>query len=70
MSKINCFKCKYFYITYQETFPYGCKLMAFKSKVLPSKEVLSASGEECKGFESKVLKYSNQNSNKNERGRY
>jgi hypothetical protein len=33
--------------------PYGCRLMGFKTKVLPSIEVLRADGHFCLGFEEK-----------------
>ncbi|HIJ58989.1 MAG TPA: uracil-DNA glycosylase [Nitrospirae bacterium] len=55
MTKIDCFKCIYFFITYDANFPYGCKLMGFKSKKLPCKEVFTTSGEECKGFQEKTV---------------
>ncbi|MCE5311719.1 MAG: hypothetical protein LLF86_01050 [Nitrospiraceae bacterium] len=50
-SGINCFKCRYFYVTWDERFPYGCRGMGFKSKTKPSDEVLSISGVECLKFE-------------------
>ena len=34
--------------------PYGCKGLGFKSKNLPSYEVLSASGKECLKFRNKT----------------
>ena len=34
--------------------PYACQLMGFKTKVLPSIEVLRADGERCRGFLQKV----------------
>jgi len=51
--KINCYKCKYFYITWDKKFPYGCKVFGFKSKILPSIEVKKASGKECLSFKPK-----------------
>ena len=52
MSKINskpidCFKCKYLYITWDESNPRGCTAFGFKTKRLPSLVVLEASGEPC-----------------------
>ncbi len=50
----DCFKCRLFYITWDKSFPYGCKAMNFKSKVLPSVEVYKASGTSCLKFEKKA----------------
>ena len=33
--------------------PYGCKLMGFRSKVIPSLEVLRTDGRFCSGFSPK-----------------
>ena len=46
-SEINCFKCHHFYITYDRHFPYGCKAVGFKSRLMPSKEMYVNSGIEC-----------------------
>ena len=51
--KANCFKCAFFTVTWNPTFPRACKLYGFQSASLPSVEVLKASGEECAGFEKK-----------------
>ncbi len=40
--------------------PYGCRLMGFKTKILPSIEVLRADGHFCLGFEEKELPQSEQ----------
>jgi len=53
---INCFKCCYFYITWDRNFPYGCKAYNFKSRQLPSVEVKTASGKECLSFKEKDKK--------------
>lgn len=47
---INCFKCKYFYITWDSKFPKGCKFFGFKSKSVPSVSVYQATGNECEMF--------------------
>lgn len=47
----NCFRCLHFYITYEPAFPYGCHVMGFKSKQLPSTLTRRASGTECLSFE-------------------
>jgi len=48
--RVNCFKCKHFYITWDKRFPYGCRAFGFKSKLLPSIEVFKASGQKCLQF--------------------
>lgn len=40
-------------ITWDVRMPYGCKLMGFRSKVLPSLEVLRTDGRHCSGFSAK-----------------
>lgn len=47
---INCYKCKYFYITWNKDFPKGCKFFGFTTHKLPSTYVLESSGEACHGF--------------------
>ena len=51
---INCYKCKYFYITWDKNFPYGCKAMKFKTKKLPSKVVKENSNMTCQSFIKKI----------------
>ncbi len=50
---IDCRKCRYFYITWNPKFPYGCKSFGMKTKQIPSKEVYISSGKECLKFEKK-----------------
>lgn len=49
--RISCQKCKSFYVTWDRAFPYGCKLMGFKGKVMPYLMVFQASGKPCMGYE-------------------
>lgn len=51
--KINCFKCRHFYITWDTAFPNGCKAMGFKSKNMPSVDVYRSSKMPCLRFEAK-----------------
>ncbi|NRG44328.1 uracil-DNA glycosylase [Bacillus sp. CRN 9] len=51
--KINCFQCKFFYVTWDKNHPRGCKSFGFKTKKLPSIEVMAASGQPCLRFEKK-----------------
>jgi len=48
--RIDCFKCKHFYITWDSRFPKGCKAFEFKGRALPSVEVKRASGQDCLRF--------------------
>jgi hypothetical protein len=43
----DCLQCAYYFITYDVSFPYGCRAMNFKSKQLPCKEVFEASKAHC-----------------------
>jgi hypothetical protein len=49
----DCWKCKYFKITHEVKHPYSCDAMRFKSKLLPSIEVIQAHGSPCLSFELK-----------------
>jgi hypothetical protein len=40
-------------VTWDVRMPYGCKLMGFRSKVVPSMEVLRTDGRFCGGFSPK-----------------
>ena len=51
---IDCFKCKYFYVTWDANNPRGCKAFTVKTRRLPSDVVLETSGEECLKFTSKI----------------
>ena len=50
----NCWDCRHLMITWDVRKPYGCKLMGFKSKMIPSIEVLSIDGRFCGGFSAKA----------------
>jgi hypothetical protein len=50
----NCWECRYLAITWDVRMPYGCKLMGFRSKVVPSLEVLRTDGRFCGGFSPKA----------------
>lgn len=51
---VRCFGCVHLVTTYERRMPYACRLMGIKSRRLPSIEVRNASGEECKGYQSRV----------------
>jgi hypothetical protein len=48
-------------ITWDVRLPYGCKLMGFRSKVVPSLEVLRTDGRFCGGFSPKPAKQESAN---------
>jgi hypothetical protein len=50
----DCLQCAHYFITYDASFPYGCRAMGFKSKQLPSKEVFDASNTQCMAFIKKL----------------
>ncbi len=52
--RINCHKCKHYFITWEPNHPYGCKFFNFKSKHLPSLVVFQSSGESCLKFEKRI----------------
>jgi hypothetical protein len=47
----HCAKCAHYFITYDPRFPYGCRAMNFKSRVLPQTEVEAVSGMDCQLFQ-------------------
>ncbi|MBI5491775.1 MAG: uracil-DNA glycosylase [Deltaproteobacteria bacterium] len=49
--RLDCFKCRHFYVTWDEFFPRGCKALSFKSRELPSAVVLKSSGLDCQMYE-------------------
>jgi len=53
MSRPNCYQCHHFYITWDASFPYGCKAFKMKSKRIPSLEVFDASKEHCHLYKTK-----------------
>ena len=54
-TKINCYNCKYYYVTWDRYRPHGCKIMGFKSQILPCYNVRNISGQPCHLFTPKVL---------------
>lgn len=45
--RANCYGCRHFFITWDKEFPYGCRKMEFRSKRLPSDDVIEADGQRC-----------------------
>lgn len=52
--QIQCQKCEYFYITWQNGRAYGCKAYGFKSQQLPSLVVKRSSKMDCTFFTKKA----------------
>ncbi|MDQ1913063.1 uracil-DNA glycosylase [Paenibacillus sp. GD4] len=51
--RINCFQCKNFYVTWDPSFPRGCRSYGIKTRELPSAVVLRTTGQPCIGFADK-----------------
>jgi hypothetical protein len=54
--KVNCRECQYYYITFDERAPYGCRAYGFKTKQMPSIAVYQSGGIHCQLFSSKNSK--------------
>nr|WP_225230029.1 uracil-DNA glycosylase [Ureibacillus galli] len=52
--KVDCFKCQYFRVTWDQQNPRGCNAYQFKSKQLPSLVVKQSSGFDCMQFTPKL----------------
>ncbi|HZG79058.1 MAG TPA: uracil-DNA glycosylase [Paenibacillus sp.] len=52
--RINCMKCKHYYVTWEPQFPRGCRAYGFKTVQMPSATVLSSSGKPCLQYEEKL----------------
>ncbi|RED66248.1 uracil-DNA glycosylase [Cohnella lupini] len=54
--RIDCMKCRHFYVTWDPRNPKGCKAFGFKTSQMPSLAVFSSSGKPCLNFEPKASK--------------
>jgi hypothetical protein len=54
--KIICQKCKYYFVTWEQHRPHGCKAFNFKSRQLPSAAVMQSSGISCTLYQPKFNK--------------
>ncbi len=50
---VNCFDCEYFFVTWDQQNPRGCKAYGFKTRELPSTVVKKSSGLECMKYKRK-----------------
>jgi hypothetical protein len=46
----NCWQCRHFAVSWDPKMPYSCRLMGFKTRILPAIEVLRIDGQRCQGF--------------------
>lgn len=51
IDKPTCTTCLHYFITYEPRFPYGCRAMNFKCRVLPHLEVETLTGAACLAFQ-------------------
>ena len=49
-----CIRCHHYFITYNPSFPYGCRAMGFSSKRAPCLDVQEALGQACMRFQPKT----------------
>jgi hypothetical protein len=52
-NRINCHKCEYYYVTWDNQHPHGCKALGFKSGTMPSLVVFQSSGAKCRFYSPK-----------------
>jgi hypothetical protein len=51
---ITCHKCLYYYVTWDPQLPHGCRIMGFKSRLVPAIEVRrTMQGKDCLLFKAK-----------------
>ena len=55
MERINCRRCGYYFVTWNNAQPHGCRAYGFKSLQIPSVVVKQSSGQECTFFTPKPL---------------
>jgi hypothetical protein len=53
LGQVNCWKCIHFATSWDPKMPYSCKLLGFKSHILPSIQVMNSDGRPCLGFSPK-----------------
>ena len=52
-TKVDCFQCRNFFVTWEKDFPRGCHALGFKCREMPCWVVQRASGMPCLKFEKK-----------------
>jgi hypothetical protein len=51
----NCWQCRHFATSWDPALPYSCKLLGFKSRMLPCMQVQQLDGRACQGFDRKPV---------------
>lgn len=49
----DCLRCRHYYVTYETSWPHGCRAFDFKSARLPRMVVAESSGKRCEVFEAR-----------------
>jgi hypothetical protein len=53
--RIDCHRCRHYFVTWNPAFPHGCRGMGFKSRSLPNDAVRQATaGNDCLMYEPKL----------------
>ncbi|WP_078378556.1 hypothetical protein [Sutcliffiella halmapala] len=52
--RVDCMKCRHFYVTWDAKYPKGCRAFGFKTSQLPSLAVFQSSGSICMKFSQKA----------------
>ncbi|MEJ2155886.1 MAG: uracil-DNA glycosylase [Desulfobacteraceae bacterium] len=60
--RVDCRKCRYYFVTWEPSQPHGCRAMGFKSLHFPSTVVRHNSGSRCRAFMPKSPKRSGRSS--------
>lgn len=62
---ITCHKCLYYFVTWDPPLPHGCRIMGFKSRLMPATEVRrTMQGKDCLLFKAKKIATVGSNSRK------
>ncbi len=51
--RVNCQKCKHFYVTWDKRYPRGCKAYGIKTRYIPSVIVFKSTGIRCVCYQQK-----------------
>jgi hypothetical protein len=54
-ARAGCRACRHFFVSYDAHFPYGCRILGFKTRRMPCFDVRDASGADCQSQEAKDI---------------
>jgi hypothetical protein len=54
MRRIDCRRCRHYFVTWDDHAPHGCRAIQFKSRLLPAQVVQRVSGRHCLKFSPKA----------------